>query len=141
MVSPELFVKFNPELRKHLRLLKGAPALVFLCIALHCGKRGTAFPSEKRIAKLTGYSVYWVKRALRKLKEDRFIRVLESGRNTNGRYTSNVYALCRLVGFGSEEQISDALAANWQPVEVEIKQLEMQEVEARGVTYLPLDGG
>jgi hypothetical protein len=123
----DLFVKFNPGLLNYLLRLKGVSLSVFMAIALHTGKMGTAYPSIKRICRLTGYNKRAVIYALRKLERWKFIRIMETGRNTGGRFSSNLYALTELVGFGSEEQIQKAFAANWPSKKVEIKEPELQE--------------
>jgi hypothetical protein len=99
------YVKIDTELNDYLQTLKGAPLAVFLCIALHVGKSQTAFPSEKRICRLTGYCERQVRRAIRTLEGNRFITVLERGRNTNGRKLANVYEVCRLASFKRADEM------------------------------------
>ena len=77
---------------KALRELKGAPLSVLLCIGLHAGKDGKAWPSLDTIADETGYDRKTVQRAIRTLVSRGFVSKVQR-RLPEGVFRSNLYRL------------------------------------------------
>ena len=51
----------------------GAPASVYLLLKLYGGKAGIAYPSQKSLSDLTGFSERTIRRALKQLQDDHMI--------------------------------------------------------------------
>ena len=92
----DIFVKLDVTFRdRMLRVLKGPPLSVFLCIALHCDASMTSFPSISAIENETGYSRPAVLEALEFLINSGLVerqhRQHENGDADSNRYTIRGY--------------------------------------------------
>jgi hypothetical protein len=121
----EVYVKIKVAFRtKALKLLKGPKLSCFLCVALHVGEEGTAYPSIDTIMRETGYSRSVVCNALKKLEDLGFIE------KQRRKHASTLYSVRGYVWFGSESK--PTLLG-----EAQSKKNELSESQSRESKCLP----
>jgi len=95
----EVYVKIKVAFRqKALKLLKGPKLSCFLCVALHVGDEGVAYPSIDTIMRETGYSRSIVCNALADLEDLGFIE------KQRRKHDSTLYHVKGYVWFGSDSK-------------------------------------
>jgi len=101
----DIFVKLDVTFRdRMLRVLKGPPLSVFLCIALHCDASMTAFPSLSTIENETGYSRPAVLEALEFLTTTSGLVERQRRQHENGDADSNLYTIRSYFTMGDKHE-------------------------------------
>ena len=101
----EIFVKLDVTFRdKMLKILKGPPLSVFLCISLHCDESMTAFPSVTTIENETGYSRPAVLAALDFLIQAGLVE-RQYRQKQSGEADSNLYTIRGFFTMGSKPDL------------------------------------
>lgn len=101
----EIFVKLDITFRdRMLKILKGPPLSVFLCISLHCDESMTAFPSITTIENETGYSRPAVLAALDFLIQAGLVE-RRHRQKESGEADSNLYAIRGFCTMGSKPDL------------------------------------
>jgi hypothetical protein len=77
-------------IRTHLRDLTGNEYMVMTVIEMHADGGGRCFPSQKRMAELTGLSTATIKRSVAGLQDKGFIEI-QRERSDEGKKTNNKY--------------------------------------------------
>jgi len=101
----EIFVKLDVTFRdRMLKILKGPPLSVFLCISLHCDESMTAFPSVTTIENETGYSRPAVLAALDFLIQAGLVE-RQYRQKQSGEADSNLYTIRGFFTMGSKPDL------------------------------------
>lgn len=101
----EIFVKLDVTFRdRMLKVLKGPPLSVFLCISLHCDESMTAFPSVTTIENETGYSRPAVLAALDFLIQAGLVE-RQYRQKQSGEADSNLYTIRGFFTMGSKPDL------------------------------------
>lgn len=77
--------------------------LAYMVLSQHADKRGTCWPSVRRVADMAGISVRSIQRGLNELVEKRYI-LKEERKRDNGAQTSNLYILIDLHNHPNNEK-------------------------------------
>lgn len=102
----EIFVKLDVTFRdRMLKVLKGPPLSVFLCISLHCDESMTAFPSVTTIENETGYSRPAVLAALDFLIQQAGLVERQYRQKASGEADSNLYTIRGFFTMGSKPDL------------------------------------
>ncbi|KKN98591.1 hypothetical protein LCGC14_0147030 [marine sediment metagenome] len=70
----QVYIGEHGFVQNHLKVLKGAKLSVYLALCEHMNIKGEAFPSNKYLSELTGYSLKSIIRAKKQLDDSGFIR-------------------------------------------------------------------
>jgi DNA-binding transcriptional ArsR family regulator len=96
-----MFIKVDPKLRSELKFLKGSKLAIYLALGLRVNGDGSCWPSGRKIAEDTGYSIREVRYAIGELEKMGFVRV---ERMKEGGWRRNTYYLNGMFRYGSEKE-------------------------------------